>query len=168
MGASTSVRKRGVPSAGGCYPLQWHLLCGEGFALPAGIYSCDPETGEFCARARPTSTAILPPERARVVIAALPRRTAARIVTGTLSGKTHVILIPIAKIGMRIHGLSPQLVVKGLGLVSRVLPSGSTEANAGEPQEGRDVKNPKTSLPLKVLTFLGDRASKKNQEHPSR
>ncbi|MDT0189329.1 hypothetical protein [Rothia terrae] len=69
---------------------------------------------------------------------------------------------------MRIHGLSPQLVVKGLGLVSRVLPSGSTEANAGEPQEGRDVKNPKTSLPLKVLTFLGDRASKKNQEHPSR
>lgn len=78
MGASTSVRKRGVPSAGGCYPLQWHLLCGEGFDLPAGIYSCDPETGEFCARARPTSTAILPPERARVVIAALPRRTAAR------------------------------------------------------------------------------------------
>lgn len=92
---------------------------------------------------------------------------ATRIVTGTLSGKTHVILTPIAKVGMRVHGLSPQLVVKGLGLVSRVLPSGSTEANAGEPLEGRDVKSWKTSLPLKALTFLGDRASKKNQEHPS-
>ena len=73
----------------------------------------------------------------------------------------------IAKVGVRIHGLSPQLVVKGLGLVSRVLPSGSTETNAGEPREGREVKSQKTPLPLKALTFLGDRASKKNQEHPS-
>lgn len=93
---------------------------------------------------------------------------ATRIVEGTLAGKTHVILTPIAKIGMRVHGLAPQLVVKGLGVVAKMMPHASSDQDASEPREGRELGGLRKSLPLKAITALGKRASKKNLEHPER
>ncbi|MEX3610835.1 hypothetical protein VVR12_07285 [Rothia sp. LK2588] len=75
-GEPTGIRARGVPSAGACYPVQWHLLCGSGFDLPAGCYTLHPETGAFIRRGGSESG--LPPACARVVLTVLPRRTAAR------------------------------------------------------------------------------------------
>ena len=75
-GKTTGIRARGVPSAGGCYPVQWHLLCGPGFDLPAGCYTLHPETGTFLRRGG--SESALPAACARVVLTVLPRRTAAR------------------------------------------------------------------------------------------
>lgn len=75
-GEPTGIRARGVPSAGGCYPVQWHLLCGPGFDLPAGCYTLHPETGAFVRRGGSESG--LPAACARVVLTVLARRTAAR------------------------------------------------------------------------------------------
>lgn len=94
-------------------------------------------------------------------------RAAQRIVSGTLAGKSHIILTPFAKAGLLVHGLSPQVMVKTMGVVARLLPVASPESDASDPQEGRALGGVKKSLPVKILTALGDKASKKNREHPN-
>lgn len=94
-------------------------------------------------------------------------KAAQRIVSGTLAGKSHIILTPFAKAGLLVHGLSPQVMVKTMGVVARLLPVASPESDASDPQEGRALGGVKKSLPVKILTALGDKASKKNREHPN-
>ncbi|MEX3610635.1 SDR family oxidoreductase [Rothia sp. LK2588] len=106
---------------------------------------------------------------ASIPVVSISSTTAAkRMVEGTLEGKSHVILTPIAKVAMRLHGLSPQLFVKGMSVAAQFFPNASTAADSHQPREGRTIGGLRKSLPMKALTFLGDRVSKKNQEHPER
>lgn len=77
-GKPTTIRRRGAPSGGGCYPIQWHVACGEGFDLPAGHHVLSPVTGLFICRESASKKNVLAPCQARVTLTALPRRTAAR------------------------------------------------------------------------------------------
>lgn len=77
-GKPTAIRRRGAPSGGGSYPLQWHIVCGEGFDLPAGRYVLNPDTGAFTRRELLSGEDMLSFGQARVTLTALPRRTAAR------------------------------------------------------------------------------------------
>lgn len=110
-GQVTSIRKRGTPSAGACYPVQWHLVCGEGFDLPAACYSFNPDEGSFMLRAR-SAHPILPRGRARILLTVLPRRTAARY---------HYRSAPVI-IGDTAYALALlQAGLQGLGLKARIL-----------------------------------------------
>ena len=77
-GKPTTIRRRGAPSGGGCYPIQWHVACGEGFDLSAGRYVLSPVTGLFICREPALKENMLAFGQARVILTALPRRTAAR------------------------------------------------------------------------------------------
>lgn len=83
-GRPGNVRKRGVPSAGGCYPVQLHALCGEGCDVPPGEYVVNTSTGgllrvnTFDAGWRWGPLAAAPGEGAVVVLTVLPQRTAAK------------------------------------------------------------------------------------------
>lgn len=51
-GTPTSVPRRAVPSAGGAYPVQWHVAVPDGAAepLPPGRYFYDPDRGRLLRR----------------------------------------------------------------------------------------------------------------------
>ncbi|MFJ4029032.1 hypothetical protein ACIPWF_16785 [Paenarthrobacter sp. NPDC089989] len=78
------VRKRGVPSAGGCYPVQLHVFCGAGCDVPPGAYVVNGSTGGLLRRAdndagaRQRGCAAAPEVGAVVVLTVLPQRTAAK------------------------------------------------------------------------------------------
>ncbi|MFJ3957075.1 hypothetical protein [Arthrobacter sp. NPDC090010] len=78
-GRPGSVRRRAVPSAGGCYPVQVHTLCGTGCDVPPGLYAFDAERGVLVSRNRsswPVSAAAGP--GAVIGLSVLPQRTAAK------------------------------------------------------------------------------------------
>lgn len=73
-GALGTIPQRAIPSAGACYPVQVHLLCGIGCDVPPGIhaYNADDSTTHRRSDAGPnTAGAIL-------VFTVLPQRTTAR------------------------------------------------------------------------------------------
>ncbi|MFF5793570.1 hypothetical protein ACFY5D_16110 [Paeniglutamicibacter sp. NPDC012692] len=73
-GEPGSIPQRAIPSAGACYPVQVHLLCGTGCDLPPGIHAYDPAGSTWHRRtgsAPATAGAI-------VVFTVLPQRTAAK------------------------------------------------------------------------------------------
>lgn len=88
-GLPGKVRKRPVPSAGGCYPVQLRVLCGEGCDVPPGTYvfngtGSDDSGGELL-RLRnhdggtPRQGGLRTPARgAVVVLTVLPQRTLAK------------------------------------------------------------------------------------------
>lgn len=89
-------------------------------------------------------------------------RAARRIVDGVLSGRTHVVLTPLAKIGMRAHGLLPGTTTRILGGVSGVLPKGGSDRGV----EGRSARRSLSSRVVNALTVMGDRAARRNNEDP--
>lgn len=84
IGKPGKVRKRAVPSGGGCYPVQLRVLCGEGCDVPPGAYVFNGDGGELLrlrdpdivppAQGGPQS----PPRGAIVVLTVLPQRTVAK------------------------------------------------------------------------------------------
>lgn len=94
-----------------------------------------------------------------------PGRAAAKIVRGVLRGRSHVVLTPLAKIGMRVHGVAPTTTVALLGAVNRLLPS----APAGSGQEtiqGYEADRRLGSRTVRALTTLGARsAARLNERH---
>ncbi len=101
-------------------------------------------------------------------------RAAARIVDRVLAGRSMVVLTPLAKIGMRVHGLAPATTAALLGAVGRLLPSAppGDDDTSGQPGgrdavEGREAQRslgPRAARVLDVLTVLGSRAAQRNNE----
>ncbi|MDT7697513.1 MAG: hypothetical protein QOI75_6883 [Pseudonocardiales bacterium] len=60
-------------------------------------------------------------------------RAAAKLVRATLRGRPEVILTPLAKLGVRAHGLAPATTLRALTLVNRLLPN---SASLNGPQPG--------------------------------
>lgn len=75
-GRPGTIRRRAVPSAGACYPVQVHLVCGAGCDVPPGRYAFDAEQGILLRRSGPPGGAA--GRGAVVVFTVLPQRTAAR------------------------------------------------------------------------------------------
>ncbi|POH71759.1 hypothetical protein [Arthrobacter glacialis] len=73
-GAPGGIPQRAIPSAGACYPVQVHLLCGSDCDVPPGIHAYNPANSTTYRRiqsAPATAGAI-------VVFTVLPQRTAAK------------------------------------------------------------------------------------------
>jgi hypothetical protein len=60
-------------------------------------------------------------------------RAAAKLVRATLRGRAEVILTPLAKIGVRVHGVAPATTLRALSVFDRLLPAASS---GGAPQPG--------------------------------
>ena len=83
-GQPGKVRKRAVPSAGGCYPVQVQILCGQGCDVPPGTYVFDNSVGQM-RRLRNYDNGSpshrgpqAPGQGAVVVLTVLPQRTVAK------------------------------------------------------------------------------------------
>jgi NAD(P)-dependent dehydrogenase (short-subunit alcohol dehydrogenase family) len=95
-------------------------------------------------------------------------RAARRIVTGVLAGRPTVELTPLTIVGRRVHGLAPATTVRAMGLASRLLPgprgtAPDPVASSTDAVEGGAVRPLQPRL-VKVLSTLGDRASRRNNE----
>ncbi|WP_109472842.1 SDR family NAD(P)-dependent oxidoreductase [Ornithinimicrobium cavernae] len=99
-------------------------------------------------------------------------RAARKIVDGVLSGRPHVVLTPMAKVGTRVHGLAPSSTVRLLGVMNRLLPDPAADRDAHRARTGRDARrdlSPLASRTVAVLTALGSRAARRlNQRGVSR
>lgn len=96
-------------------------------------------------------------------------RAAAKIVDGVLRGRSHVVLSPLAKVGMRVHGLAPASTVGMLGLVSRLLPAAPDPASAQTPTiVGHQAQRVLDSRTVRVLTTLGSRSARRFNERFAR
>lgn len=73
-GRTSTVRRRPAPSAGGCYPVQLHVLVADGCDLPRGRYALDTATGW----PRHIGQTEGPAGHALIVLTVLPARTAAK------------------------------------------------------------------------------------------
>jgi NAD(P)-dependent dehydrogenase (short-subunit alcohol dehydrogenase family) len=98
-------------------------------------------------------------------------RAARRIVSGVLAGRPTVELTPLTIIARRVHGLAPATTVRGLGLVSRLLPGPTTRAadplsTAAPAVEGQAARERLSSRVVDLLSTLGDRAARRNNEVP--
>lgn len=96
-------------------------------------------------------------------------RAATKMVDGVLAGRPVVALSPLSKIGMRVHGLAPATTVRLLGVMNRVLPAAGS-ATPGHVVPGhvaRDELRARSRTAagvVGVLTTLGDRAARRNNE----
>jgi len=79
-GLPGTVRQRAVPSAGACYPVQIHVLCGLGCDVLPGAYAFDADRGLLVRRGASgmAGGTAGPAWGAVVVFTALPQRTAAK------------------------------------------------------------------------------------------
>lgn len=93
------------------------------------------------------------------------RRAARRIVDGVLAGRRHVVLTPLAKVGLRVNGMVPSLVGRTLGVANRLLPGPGGAASA-DTIEGHVARGRLSSRVVNALTTLGDRAAHRNNEAP--
>ncbi len=87
-------------------------------------------------------------------------RAASRIVRGVLAGRPLVTLTPVAKVGIRVRGLMPATTTRVMGLVNRALPDGTDS----ETVEGREAGRRLDSKVVRLLTTLGTRAARRNNE----
>lgn len=87
-------------------------------------------------------------------------RAASRIVRGVLAGRPLVTLTPLAKVGIRVRGLMPGTTTRVMGLVNRALPDGTDS----ETVEGREAERRLDSRVVRLLTTLGARAARRNNE----
>jgi NAD(P)-dependent dehydrogenase (short-subunit alcohol dehydrogenase family) len=87
-------------------------------------------------------------------------RAASRIVRGVLAGRPRVTLTPLAKVGIRVHGLMPATTTRVMGLVNRALPDGTDS----ETVEGREAEHRLDSRVIRLLTTLGTRAARRNNQ----
>lgn len=94
------------------------------------------------------------------------QRAARRIVDGILAGKGMVVLTPLAKVAMRIHGIAPATTTALLGLLGRLLPAapaGNSTTIAG--YEARGKMSPRVRGIHDWLTQLGSRAAGRFNEN---
>lgn len=89
-------------------------------------------------------------------------RAARIIVDGVLAGKPTVLVGWLPKVAQRVHGLAPGLTTRAMGLANRLLPGARPEQSGL--REGRDVASALNSKVVKVLTTLGSKAARKNNE----
>lgn len=87
-------------------------------------------------------------------------RAASRTVRGILAGRPLVTLTPLTKVGIRVHGLMPATTTRVMGVVNRALPDG-TDSRA---VDGRDAERRLDSRLVRLLTTLGTRAARRNNE----
>ncbi|MFE6511643.1 hypothetical protein ACFVDI_28180 [Nocardioides sp. NPDC057767] len=78
-GTRTTIPRRAVPSAGGCYPVQWHLVVppGHGAHLGPGRYVYNPATEQLVRRPEPWEPAG-PGRDLEIVLTVQPGRTFGR------------------------------------------------------------------------------------------
>lgn len=91
---------------------------------------------------------------------------AAKIVDGVLAGRANVVLTPLAKLGMRIHGVAPSTTAVVMGLAARLLPSAPT-TGSDETIEGWQAEErlpPVAAAVVRRLTTWGARAADRNNE----
>ncbi len=94
-------------------------------------------------------------------------RAAAKIVDGVLRGRSHVVLTPLAKVGMRMHGLAPAGTVGMLGLVNRLLPA-APEPALTPTIAGHRAERLLDSRTVRALTTLGSRSARRFNERFAR
>lgn len=87
-------------------------------------------------------------------------RAAARIVSAALRGRPEVILTPIAKIAVRLHGLAPGLTTRAAAVVDRLLPRSDT---GSEPVPGHALEEPPAWF--RALTALTRRAARRTNQY---
>jgi len=90
-------------------------------------------------------------------------RAARRIVRAVERGERFVVLGAPAKLLRLAHALFPGGVVRGLGVVNRLLPPPDEGARDAMPLPGEIFRR---GLARSILTALGDRAAKKYNEEP--
>lgn len=88
-------------------------------------------------------------------------KAARRMVDGVLAGKPYVLLSPLTKVAVRVHGVAPGLTTRAVGLVTRLLPAAVDGGEKTHP--GVDVA-PLAGKTVRFLTGLGDRAARRNRE----
>lgn len=93
-------------------------------------------------------------------------RAARRIVDSVLGGKPWLSLTPLAWCAIRAHGLAPGSTIRLNGVISRCLPTSppSGEQRTSELASGRRLRERTMSGGLRILTALGDRAARRNNE----
>lgn len=93
-------------------------------------------------------------------------RAARRIVDAVLAGKPWLSLTPLAWCAERAHGLAPATTIRLTGLISRLLPSSpaSGEERTTDLAPGGRLRGRVMSGGLRILTALGDRAARRNNE----
>jgi short-subunit dehydrogenase len=87
-------------------------------------------------------------------------RAARRLVDAALKGKPEAAPTPLAKIGMRVHGLAPSTTMRLLGLVNRLLPTDETPRPM---RPGHTVARP--SRWFDTATTLTRRAAARYHQH---
>lgn len=70
----TGTARRAIPSAGGCYPIQVHVVAGDSCDLSPGTFALDPQDASLVRRAG-MSQRDRAPRGALVVLGVLPQRT---------------------------------------------------------------------------------------------
>lgn len=94
-------------------------------------------------------------------------RAARRIVDGVLRGRAHVVLTPLAKVGMRVHGLMPSTTVHVMGLVNRVLPGAPVPAESAT-VPGHRADRLLGSEAIRAVATLGSRAAERFNQRSAR
>jgi NAD(P)-dependent dehydrogenase (short-subunit alcohol dehydrogenase family) len=89
------------------------------------------------------------------------RKAARRIVGAVRGGRAEIILSPQAKAATAIHGLFPGMTADVLGLLNRVLPSGT----ASERHTGKESETP---VSQSFVTVLGRKAGARLNQYPER
>ena len=87
-------------------------------------------------------------------------RAARQLVDAALKGKPEVAPTPLAKIGMRVHGLAPSTTMRLLGVVNRLLPTDETPRPL---RPGHAVETP--ARWFEALTALTRRAARRYHQH---
>ncbi|MDT7581375.1 MAG: hypothetical protein QOK35_2639, partial [Pseudonocardiales bacterium] len=87
-------------------------------------------------------------------------RAARQLIGAALKGKPEVAPTPLAKIGMRVHGVAPSTTLRLLGVVNRLLPTDETPRPL---RPGHAVEKP--SRWFDTLTTLTRRAARRYHQH---
>lgn len=102
------------------------------------------------------------PSASLPVISMSADRAARIMVDGVLSGKPIVLVGWLPKIAHRVHGLAPGLTARAMGVANRLLPGARTDQT--ELSEGRGAARRLDSTVVRVLTTLGSKAARRNNE----
>jgi short-subunit dehydrogenase len=89
-------------------------------------------------------------------------RAARAIVRAARHGRPEIVLTPAAKVAVRLHGLAPATSTRALAAVNRLLPRVGEAPDRGI--KGTDAARRLGSRALNVVTTLGDRAARRNNE----
>ena len=87
-------------------------------------------------------------------------RAARQLVSATLKGRAEIVTTPLAKIGMRVHGVAPATTMRLIGLVERLLPGDETPRPM---RPGHAVERP--ARWFDALTALTRRAARRYHQH---